>query len=258
MSIVSKVKPAIPDTGEKKEWYESWFDSPYYHALYRHRDKKEAEIFLDNLISHLHPAPGSRILDVACGRGRHSLYLNSKGFDVTGFDLSPENIKYDKQFENETLTFYLHDMRELFRTNYFDVVINLFSSFGYFQKSHDNIRCLHANCIAMKKNGFFVLDYFNSRTVRDQADSTSELQIDAIRFNILKSVKEDMVVKTIRVSDHGQEFVYEERVLLLDLDTLTSWLDLAGLKVIDVMGNYNLDPFIPSESERLIITACKK
>src|SRR5436853_6516213 len=69
--------PVIVNT--KREWFESWFDSPYYHVLYKERDDLEARSFLDSLIGYLNPAPGSTILDVACGKGRHSLYLNQKG-----------------------------------------------------------------------------------------------------------------------------------------------------------------------------------
>src|SRR5438034_11636297 len=108
-----------------KEWFESWFNSPYYHILYKDRDESEARLFLDNLISFLKPPPGAKILDVACGKGRHSVYLNKKGFQVAGFDLSPENIAHNRQFENDTLSFSVHDMREVFRRNYFDYVLNL-------------------------------------------------------------------------------------------------------------------------------------
>ena len=109
------------------EWFEDWFDSPYYHLLYKNRDYSEAESFIDNLISFLKPEEGSRFLDLGCGKGRHSIYLNKKGFDVTGIDLSENSIAAAKEFENEQQNFYVHDMRKLFRTNYFDCVVNLFT-----------------------------------------------------------------------------------------------------------------------------------
>ena len=95
---------SVMDT-KKTEWFESWFDSPFYHILYKDRDDKEAKLFLDNLINHLHPGQGAKILDVACGKGRHSLYLNRKGFTVCGFDLSKESILHNKKNETKTLTF---------------------------------------------------------------------------------------------------------------------------------------------------------
>ncbi len=65
---------------------------PYYHQLYFNRDDKEAAAFIDKLIEHLKPAPGATMLDVACGKGRHSIQLAGKGFDVTGIDLSEDSI----------------------------------------------------------------------------------------------------------------------------------------------------------------------
>src|SRR5687768_8108297 len=99
--MITKVKPVVEDTGDRKEWYETWFDSPYYHILYSHRDNLEASNFLNNLISFVKPSRGARILDVACGKGRHSIYLNDQGFDVTGFDLSEQSIEHNKPYENE-------------------------------------------------------------------------------------------------------------------------------------------------------------
>ena len=73
-----------------KNWFREWFDSPYYHLLYTNRNDEEAARFIDALLAFLKPSPGSRMLDVASGRGRHSRYLESKGFDVTGIDLFPK------------------------------------------------------------------------------------------------------------------------------------------------------------------------
>ena len=68
-------------------WFENWFNSKYYHILYKNRDHKEAVFFLDNIIKNININDG-QILDVACGKGRHAKYLNHLGFNVTGIDLS--------------------------------------------------------------------------------------------------------------------------------------------------------------------------
>src|SRR3989344_5362829 len=120
------------------EWFECWFDSPYYHVLYKNRDFTEAELFIDNLVQLIKPSKSNRILDLACGKGRHAIYLNKKGFDVTGIDLSEKSIECAKISGNETLHFYTHDMRKLFRSNYFDIVLNLFTSFGYFEQERED------------------------------------------------------------------------------------------------------------------------
>jgi cyclopropane fatty-acyl-phospholipid synthase-like methyltransferase len=59
------------------EWYKDWFDSPYYHILYKYRDDSEANGFIDHLLEALNPRPGARILDLACGRGRYSRHIAS-------------------------------------------------------------------------------------------------------------------------------------------------------------------------------------
>jgi SAM-dependent methyltransferase len=122
------------------EWYKSWFNSPYYHKLYFERDEGEAKAFISKLIDHLKPAADSRMLDIACGKGRHSRILAGYGFNVSGFDISIDSINEAKQFESEHLQFYLHDMRLPFWVNYFDFAFNFFTSFGYFptQREHDD------------------------------------------------------------------------------------------------------------------------
>jgi len=255
--MISKVKPMVADTGEKKDWFETWFDSPYYHVLYKERDEREAEIFLDNLIEKIHIVSGSRILDVACGKGRHSLYLNKKGFDVTGYDLSEQSINHNMNMENDTLHFYLHDMRELFRTNYFDAVLNLFSSFGYFEKSHDNFRCLQSHYAALKKGGLFVLDYFNAKKVRKIGNQNYFKNVDGINFHINKTVSGNKVVKEIRFSDKGQAYEFVENVTLISKNEFENDFAELGMEILSVYGNYNLDSFDIENSDRLIFLTQK-
>lgn len=254
---ITKAKPIVHDIGEQKEWFETWFDSPYYHILYKNRDHKEAELFLDHLITFLNPAPYAKILDVACGKGRHSIYLNKKGFNVTGYDLSEESISHDKQFENSELQFYLHDMREIFRSNYYDLVVNLFSSFGYFEKERDNVRCLISHSTALKPNGILVFDYFNCSKIVSSGNMTFDKHIDGIDFHIEKSISNDVVIKQIEFADNNQKFHFEERVLLLRKETLQRYFELAGLEIQNIFGNYDLEPFEVDKSDRLILIAKK-
>ncbi len=80
----------------KRQWYEKWFDSHYYHILYKNRNNEEAERFLNNLAKNIIPNQNSSIMDLACGKGRHSKYLSSLGHNVKGVDLSPQSIAYAK------------------------------------------------------------------------------------------------------------------------------------------------------------------
>ena len=92
-------------------WFKTWFNSPYYHSLYKNRNDEEARNFIDALLYELCPAQGSSMLDVGCGNGRHSKYLAAQGFKVTGFDTASSSIRQAQKFQLPTLTFFRHDMR---------------------------------------------------------------------------------------------------------------------------------------------------
>ena len=108
-------------------WYKDWFDSHYYHLLYKNRDTNEASAFIDLLMRYLNPEERSTMLDVACGKGRHSIQLAKMGFDVTGTDLSEASIQEALNSERKNLHFYRHDMRQTFWINYYDFVFNFFT-----------------------------------------------------------------------------------------------------------------------------------
>jgi 2-polyprenyl-3-methyl-5-hydroxy-6-metoxy-1,4-benzoquinol methylase len=141
-----------------KEWFESWFDTKYYHILYKDRNFTEAEEFISNLIDFLQPNTEAKFVDIACGKGRHSLFINKLGFDVTGYDLSEKSIIEASKSLKKGLKFYTHDMRQIFRTNYFDFALNLFTSFGYFKSSRDELNAMKAAAGNLKKNGVLVID----------------------------------------------------------------------------------------------------
>lgn len=238
-------------------WFESWFDSPYYHILYKDRDKKEAEIFIDNLIHFLSPPKNAQFLDLACGKGRHAVYLNKKGFQTIGIDLSAESIAYASQYENEGLQFYVQDMRKPFRINYFDYVLNLFTSFGYFEQERDDMAVMNSICKMLKKEGVVVLDFMNVKCVEKNIIPTEQKNINGISFQITKRIENNFVVKHIHFTDKGIEYNYEEKVKLLRLADFEKYLSAAHLKIVNLFGNYQLQPFDPGASERLIIIAQK-
>jgi SAM-dependent methyltransferase len=238
-------------------WYQSWFNSPYYHLLYKNRDNNEAEFFITNLLKELKLPAGCNVVDIACGKGRHSVFLNGQGFVVTGIDLSKESIKYCRQFENDTLEFYEHDMREIFRTNYFDAAFNLFTSFGYFEKEHDNLLALRSAAVSLKPKGFLVLDYFNSEKVKAGLPNTFTKEVNDIHFNFTKTIEDNKVVKQIKVNDSGMEFLFTESVSLLTLTDFEKLFAACGLKLKTVFGSYQLQPYSEEKSERLILVGVK-
>ncbi len=179
-----------------KEWFKNWFDSPYYHLLYHQRNDAEAELFIDNLLAYLHPEPAANFLDIACGRGRHAIYLNKKGFSVTGVDLSESNILFAQEFQQENLHFFVHDMRNAFTGESFDTIFNLFTSFGYFDTFEDHVLALKQFNRSAKPNGILVLDYFNTTKIMKQLAPTAHKTIQGIDFSIAKEVLNDRIVKS--------------------------------------------------------------
>jgi SAM-dependent methyltransferase len=149
----------------KKEWFSEWFNSPYYHILYQNRDEKEAEFFLRNVVQKLDFAAHHRIVDLACGKGRHAIFLNSLGFDVTGVDLASQSIQNAKQFSNDRLHFDVQDLRSLSVKNNFDIALNLFTSFGYFSSLEEDelvVKNIHS---ILKPKGVLLIDFMNAECV---------------------------------------------------------------------------------------------
>jgi len=239
-----------------KPWYKEWFNSPYYHLLYRHRDNEEAKIFLNNLQKALHFLPTYHILDLACGRGRHSIYLNSLGFEVTGVDLSEANIRYASQFQNNRLHFAIHDMKEVYKPQAFDVVLNLFTSFGYFRNDEENQQVISSVCTMLKPGGIFVLDYLNVSPIQLD-ERIKEIEMDDMVFRIRKFAENDRIIKEIEVIDGKNRHFYYEKVKYYTAETLCKMIEKESMKILHMYGNYQLSTFDPSVSERVIIVSAK-
>ena len=241
----------------KSDWFANWFDSPYYHILYKFRDHKEARFFLDNLVGSLDLPTGSKVLDLACGKGRHSIYLNQKDLDVTGVDLSPQSIETASASGNEHLRFRVHDMREPFARNEFDVVFNLFTSFGYFDDSNDDQRVVQAMCDALKPGGRLVIDFLNARQLIENLVPAETKQVNGIDFKLRRHFSNGFIVKEIAFSDGGKDYKFEEKVRAFTLPDFESMLFATGLQILHTFGDYGLKPFEVDSSERLIVVAEK-
>ncbi len=240
-----------------QDWFTTWFNSPYYHVLYKDRDLQEAESFIDTLVSHLDLPPGARALDLACGKGRHSLHLRKKGFEVIGIDLSEESIAEARMHERDGLEFFEHDMRSLYWTEYFDLVVNLFTSFGYFHDRNDDQQTISSVADSLKVGGIFVLDFMNATKVKANLVAYEEKTIDNVVFEITRSVENGVIVKRIHVVDGDVELDFEEQVDALELSDFESYLSNAGFELVSTFGDYNLRAFDASTSDRLILIAKK-
>ena len=238
-------------------WFANWFDSPYYHTLYKNRDEKEAQVFIDNLIAYLQIPKGSKLIDIACGKGRHAKYFNKKGMDVVGVDLSQNSINTAKKDENKNLQFSVHDMRENYQENAFDVVTNLFTSFGYFENNKDEQKAINAMANNLKKEGILIIDFMNAKKVITNLVLNEQKTINNIQFDITRQVKDGFILKDIRITDGKEQQQFQEKVKAITLADYSEFITNAGLKIIDIFGNYKLDNFDEKISDRLILI-CKK
>jgi SAM-dependent methyltransferase len=243
----------------QQPWFKNWFNTPYYHQLYFKRDEKEAAAFIDKLIEYLKPAAGATMLDVACGKGRHSIHLSEKGFDVTGIDLSEDSISEALQSETDTLHFYRHDMRLPFWINYFDYAFNFFTSFGYFNTRREHDDAIRTIAQAVKKNGIFVMDYLNVHYAEDHLMHHFDKEIDGIYFYITKWFDETHFYKKIVVEDeaHEEPLEFTEKVAKFSLGDFTEMFAYQGMQLQEVFGDYSFCNYDVKKSPRMIMIAKK-
>ena len=235
-----------------ENWFSTWFDTPYYHILYKNRNDEEAQAFMDNITHYLNMPENGTILDLACGKGRHSIYLNKLGYNVTGVDLSENSIAIAKESSNETLQFKTHDMREPMNETY-DAVFNLFTSFGYFDTHEDNIKTLKAIKESINEYGFGVIDFFNADFIIENLVAEETKEIDGITFHIKRSVENKKIIKEIRFEDKGESFFFTEKVSAFTLADFEAMMEEAGIYLLEIFGDYKLRKFYKTQSERLIL-----
>jgi SAM-dependent methyltransferase len=243
----------------QQPWFRDWFNSPYYHQLYFERNELEAKAFIDRLLLLLKPSPGSSMLDIGCGKGRHALAIAEKGFDVTGIDISPAMIEEAGKLESENLHFYVHDMRLPFRINYFDFVFNFFTSFGYFNTLREHQDALRTMSAAMKPGGSLVLDYLNVHFVEDHLVHKEKKEVNDVEFFITRWMDEDYFYKKIEIEDHSMEepLVFTEKVSKFGLGDFNDMLSFQGIQIQEVYGDYQLGSYDLRKSPRLILVGRK-
>ena len=243
----------------ERPWYKDWFSSPFYHKLYFERDEKEAEEFITRLLDHLKPTSGSFMLDVACGRGRHSRILANKGFIVTGIDLSFESIAFANKYKSDNLEFYQHDMRLPFRINYFHYTFNFFTSFGYFKTRREHDDAMRTIATGLRPGGVFVIDYLNVHYSEDHLKHNEIKKINGTSYEIHRWHDESHFYKKIIIDDPQilQPISFTEKVTKFSFGDMNDMLSFQGLQVQEVFGDYQLGKYDTKTKPRMIIIAKK-
>jgi SAM-dependent methyltransferase len=238
------------------EWFEQWFGEEY-HALYPHRDSEDARRAME-LIRRVVPwESGERVLDLACGGGRHAAELERAGARVTGLDLSPAMLHRARHRSRAALV--RGDMRALpFRAGTFGLVVNLFTSFGYFRSDAEHGEVVRQVARVLAPGGCFVIDYLNADQVRRSLRRDSEEISDGgagARVRRRFSEEGRFVVKEIELRAENRSF--QERVRLFSAAELEALLRDAGLAVVERFGDYDGRPFA-ADTPRAILIAVRR
>lgn len=241
----------------KSEWYTSWFESPWYMRLYRHRTEEEAQEAV-NLVQRLAGVPsGSRVLDLCCGYGRHALALAEHGYLVTGLDNSHYLIDRARElYPHKNVTYVVGDMRGPFPGGPFNAIANFFTSFGYFDTHEENVKVLHTVRENLVAGGIFVMDFLNANLIHRTLVPETLTILEGVTIVQERWIDGPFVRKRINVNNpcsYEQEF--EERVWLYDRSMLADMCTDAKLRVKSVHGTYDGTPFDEENSPRCILVA---
>lgn len=237
---------------QTKEWFEDWFSSPYYDLLYSHRDEEEAAFFLNQLLQHIHLPPNAKIWDLACGKGRHATFLAGKGYQVIGTDLSEPFITYAQQLTRPGLTFIRQDMREVPPAKDFDLVVNLFTAFGYFPNHSDDLLVLQQIYSGLKPGGILILDYLNVHLAIEKMLAQEEQRKGDLIIRIQRKLDQNRIVKQMEIRDNGETHFYKESILCLSESDFQLLFSKANLHILECWGDYQGNAFNLQTSSRMI------
>jgi len=240
---------------QEADWFEETFGEDYLR-IYQHRDESEAERAIELIAAQVRGKEIQAVLDLACGAGRHSKALCERWWTV-GLDLSAALLRIARRDDRDA-PYVRADMRELpFADASFDLVVNLFTSFGYFEDDREDARVLACVRTAMKPGGTFVIDFFNASEVRRNLVPYDERVENGITIEQRRVITPDdrFVEKTIRLPERGREYV--ERVRLLSALDLQQMLEVANFDVVHCFGDYSGSHW-SENSPRTILVASRK
>lgn len=205
----------------------------------------------------------SRVLDIACGSGRHSLELARRGFEVTGFDLSEFLIKEAKKGLKESVEkdlkvkFLIKDMRDFNFKGSFDIAVNIFTSFGYFDNDKENFQVIKNVSDSLKKGGYFVFDFINKNYLVKNIVPYSLSRNGKFTIKQKRRIENDFVIKEISIKKGKELLEFNEILRLYSLNEFKKVFESYNLRIQNLYGDYSGNKFNLNKSQRLIIIAKK-
>ncbi len=249
------------DVAVHSDWFKAWFNHPAYLKLYAHRSLEEAEQTITTLLKFISIEKANpKALDIACGSGRHAVALAENGFDVTANDLSSTLLAEARKLAESkalTLTFTHTDMREIAFEQEFDVIVQLFTSFGYFENDDEDKVVLQNVARALKHGGWYVLDFLNEQFIRNTLQPETRRTVGGLDILEQRMLFGERVVKSITLRENGTTHHFIESVRLYSQEALTAMLTAVGLRVHHFLGDYDGGAFVRDASPRLILIAQK-
>jgi 2-polyprenyl-3-methyl-5-hydroxy-6-metoxy-1,4-benzoquinol methylase len=248
-----------------REWFEDWFNHPLYLKVYSHRDDSEANLCVETILRITgfdHAQEQVSVLDIACGAGRHAFAFARRGLHVTANDLSRfllgtaenEAIK-----EELPITFSGCDMRAINLDRQFDLVVQLFSSFGYFETDAEDRTVVRNVKTMLSQDGWYVLDLLNPSWLRRHFVPRTEKTAGELSIIEERTLSSDRVVKRIDIRDaDGHELSFTESMRLFSPERISGLLESEGLEVIRIAGDYRGSDFDEAVSPRMVIFSRKR
>lgn len=237
------------------DWFESAFDT-LYPVVYAHRTVEAARPECVFAAEHLQLQLKDRLLDLCCGNGRHLVHMLKHTRHCVGLDYSGTLLKLAAKMTDFRAPLVRADMRRLPFVEAFDVVVNFFTSFGYFLDEADNEAAARALARAMKPGGRFMIDFLNPTFVEETLVPESEKQREEYRIlekrwidDKLRRVNKSTVIERngVRVS------MTSESVRLYELADLEAMLGKYGLDIVAVYGNYDGAPLTFRQPRMILI-----
>ncbi len=243
-----------------KEWFKDWFNTEEYLNVYKHRNEQDAKELVELILENINLPSNGKVLDLACGAGRHSILFAQKGFKVSAVDLSKNLLNFANiaaGIANVNINFIEADLRNLCIKPKFDLVVNLFTSFGYFEDDKENFKLFNRTFYFLDDKGYFVLDFFNREYVKKNLIPRSEEELNHSRIIQQRKIVGERVIKEITILKDGKEKHFKESVRMYCKDELIREIEKRGFKIEKVFGGVRGRTFDLETSPRIVIIARK-